>query len=60
MKVAVLADDGEILAIAVCRMSLTGQVGTFTEDVDVRAEVSRASINALRGRTDSTDYETTE
>ncbi len=61
MKVAVLADDdGGILAIAVCRMSLTGQAGTFTEDVEVRAEVSRASINALRARTHSTDYATTD
>jgi hypothetical protein len=61
MKVAVLADDdGEILAIGVCRMSRTGQVGTFTEDVDVRAEVSRTSINALKDRPDSTDYGTTD
>jgi hypothetical protein len=60
MKVAVLADnDGEILAIAACRMSPTGQAGQFTEDVDIRAEVSRTSINALRDRPDSTDYGTT-
>jgi hypothetical protein len=60
MKVAVLADDdGKILAIGVCRMSPTGQVGTFTEHIDIRAEMSRTSINALRGRPDSTDYRTT-
>lgn len=60
MKVAVLADDGEIIAIGVCRMSLTGQAGTFTEDVDISAEVSRTSINALKDRPESTDYGTTD
>jgi hypothetical protein len=51
MKVAVLADDdGHIIAMAHCRMSLTGQVGTFTEDAEIRAEVSRSTLNAYRGR----------
>lgn len=56
MKIAVLADDdGHIVAMAVCRMSRTGQVGTFTEDAQIRAEISRSALDAYRGRAPSSD-----
>ncbi|QUH05392.1 hypothetical protein HUO13_35560 [Saccharopolyspora erythraea] len=56
MNLAVLADDaGKIIAIAVCRLSSTGQVGTFTEDVEVKAEISRSQLAAARGQA-SSDY----
>ena len=51
MKIAVLADgDGEIIALAHCRMSPTGLGGTFTEDANIRAEVRRSALDAHRGR----------
>jgi hypothetical protein len=50
MKVAVLADDdGYIVALAHCRISDTGQPGTFTRDVEIWAEITRASLDAHRG-----------
>ncbi|MGW4770004.1 hypothetical protein ACWEO2_18395 [Nocardia sp. NPDC004278] len=54
MRLAVLADDaGEIIAIAVCRRSDTGEVGTFTEEVEIKAEISRSELDAARGRSGS-------
>jgi hypothetical protein len=55
MKVAVLADDdGEIVAVAYCRMSLTGEPGTYT-DADIRGEMRRSDLDSYRGRVTSKD-----
>ncbi len=56
MKVSVLADDdGIIIAIARCSMSASGEIGTFTNDAEIRAEITRSALDAHLGRTPPTD-----
>lgn len=51
MKVAILADDdGYIVAMAECRMSMTGEAGSFNEYAHIEAQITRAALNASRGR----------
>src|SRR4051812_30820265 len=51
MRVVVLADDdGYIVAMGVCQMSHTGQVGTLNEPAELRAEMRRSDLDKLRGR----------
>jgi hypothetical protein len=56
MRIAVLADgDGQIIAIANCRYSPSGRGGTFSENAEIRAEISRSALDAHRGRAPSSD-----
>jgi hypothetical protein len=54
MRIAVLADDdGQIIAIAQCRMSMNGQVESLVNEADIRAEIRRSDLDAYRGRSPS-------
>jgi hypothetical protein len=56
MKVVVLADDdGEVIAMGHCRMSMNGETGTFTNDAEIRVEIRRSDLDTYRGRKPSAE-----